>query len=337
MESPLISIITPTYNYGHYIGDTLDCILAQTYQNWECVIVDDGSVDRTISVVDRYLDKDNRFKYIYQNNQGVSAARNNGIRNSSGMYLQFLDADDLIESEKLERQLDFLKRNSEVDIVYGSGRYFSTKEEGGRSSLVLGEELSWMPIIQGDSRSALLALTRRPFVIHAPLIRRSVFETVGYFDEKWKSCEDWRLWIHCALQGKLFRHEKLENSMALYRLHPESLCANRTAFFAGIRRLRKEIEKMIDDPQVLELNQRLAAEYEGYIGILYVNENRTLSGMLQCFKAGSMAQEMREKVKWWYCAMVAPFAPKDQFARIVASPVAQSFKSIIRYHFRIAS
>ena len=78
----LVSIIIPCYNLSQYLPETLDSVLAQTYQSWECIIINDGSIDNTEKITKLYVDKDKRFKYIYQNNQGVSSARNNGIRNS---------------------------------------------------------------------------------------------------------------------------------------------------------------------------------------------------------------------------------------------------------------
>jgi glycosyltransferase involved in cell wall biosynthesis len=337
MKNALVSVIIPTFNYGHYIGNALDCILAQTFQNWECVIVDDGSIDNTKEVLSRYLNADRRIRYIYQDNQGVSAARNTGIRNSTGEYIQFLDADDLIERRKIEKQVEFLELFPKIDIVYGRGQYFTMKDREGHPPLIVSEEINWIPVIQGNPRSALLALIHRPFFIHSALIRRSIFETVGYFDEKMNSCEDWYLWILCVLNGKFIRYEEIEGTTALYRRHRGSFTSNSEMLFEGVGQFRKEIKKIVRDPQALFLNQRLAAEYEGYMGILYVKKGRILSGMWQCLKAGAASQVTKEKFKWWYCAIAAPFAPRDKFQQIVTFSIGQSIRTIIRHHFRIAS
>src|SRR3977135_80341 len=103
MNLPLVTVIIPSYNYGHLIGQTLESVQAQTYLNWECFVVDEGSTDHPRTVVFRYAEKDERIRYIRQNNLRAGTARNNGIRNSRGKYLQFLDADDLIERTKIER------------------------------------------------------------------------------------------------------------------------------------------------------------------------------------------------------------------------------------------
>jgi glycosyltransferase involved in cell wall biosynthesis len=107
----LVSIIVPCYNYGYFLPETLDSILAQSYTKWECIIVDDGSTDNTKDVATTYLITDQRFRYIYQNNRGLSAARNTGIKLSKGSYIQFLDADDLLQEKKLESQICFLEQH----------------------------------------------------------------------------------------------------------------------------------------------------------------------------------------------------------------------------------
>lgn len=337
MSSPLVSIIIPAYNYGHFIKQSLDCVLAQTYQNWECLVIDDGSTDNTWDIVSSYLSRDRRFKYIYQTNEGASSARNLGLRNSAGKYIQFLDADDLIENRKIELQLNYLEAHTEIDIVYGSGYYFSIGESNDDLSPVWREALTWMPEIHGSGQSSLLALIERPFIIHSPLVRRSVIESVGYFKEDLRSCEDWHFWIRCAMQGKSFSYEDFEDAKALYRRHTTSLCAgDRALFFAGIRTFREEVNKIVTDAKALRLNRRLAAEYEGYIGAMLVKEGFLLTGVKQFLKAGQLIPGFREKLKWFYCALIAPLAPQDQFEQIVSFPVTRSIKIIIRHHLRIA-
>ena len=116
-NKPLVSVIVPTYNYGRLIGETLECLRAQTYENWECVIIDDGSTDDTAERVSRFMERDARFKFLRQENALQAAAKNNGLRNSAGEYIQFLDADDLIESQKLEKQVEYLEAHTHVDVI----------------------------------------------------------------------------------------------------------------------------------------------------------------------------------------------------------------------------
>lgn len=101
MDNKLVSIIIPLYNAEKYIAETLDSVLDQTYLNWECIIIDDGSTDSSKDLINEYCKKDPRFNYYYQYNSGPSRARNYGIKLSIGDYVQFLDADDVILPEYL--------------------------------------------------------------------------------------------------------------------------------------------------------------------------------------------------------------------------------------------
>lgn len=122
-SSPLISIIIPMYNTSKFIKQTVESILAQTYSNFEVIIVDDGSTDNGAEVVKALMPKDSRIKYIYQSNQGVSAARNNAIENSQGEYLAFLDSDDLWLPNKLKKQVNRIISTG-MDACYCGYQYF---------------------------------------------------------------------------------------------------------------------------------------------------------------------------------------------------------------------
>lgn len=119
MKNPLVSIIIPTYNRAHLIGETLDCVLAQTYSNWECIVIDDGSTDDTATVLNEYCIKDNRFMFIPKCEdikKGASISRNLGLKTASGEFIQFLDSDDILAPNKIEVQLGLLKNESKYTI-----------------------------------------------------------------------------------------------------------------------------------------------------------------------------------------------------------------------------
>ena len=112
MENALVSIITPTYNCGAYIAETIDSVIAQTYTNWEMVIVDDCSTDETAEIVRHYTENDKRVKYHkLPENSGAAVARTTAMRLAQGNYMAFLDSDDLWMPDKLEKQLDFMRKN----------------------------------------------------------------------------------------------------------------------------------------------------------------------------------------------------------------------------------
>lgn len=103
---PLVSVIIPCYNKAAFLAEALDSVFMQSYSNWECIIINDGSLDNTQNIAKSYAIKDNRFKYLCQDNQGVSIARNNGIKASSGIFILPLDADDTIEPTYIEKAVN---------------------------------------------------------------------------------------------------------------------------------------------------------------------------------------------------------------------------------------
>lgn len=124
MNEPLVSIIIPAYNCEKYIAETLGSVLAQTYSNWECVIIDDGSTDNTPSIIKEYIHKYSRISYHYQENQGPSVARNNAILHSSGEFILPLDADDLIASTYLEKAINHFQAFPSTKLVYCRAEMF---------------------------------------------------------------------------------------------------------------------------------------------------------------------------------------------------------------------
>ena len=121
---PIVSIIIPAYNSGNYLAETLGSVLSQTYSDWECIILDDGSTDNTFSIAQEYSKKDNRFYYFHQTNQGPAVARNNAIRRSIGEYILPLDADDLISNSYIEKASEYLTTHPEATLVYSKANFF---------------------------------------------------------------------------------------------------------------------------------------------------------------------------------------------------------------------
>jgi glycosyltransferase involved in cell wall biosynthesis len=124
---PLVSVIIPAYNYARFISHALESVQAQTYEAWECIVIDDGSIDGTGEVVEEFARQDARIKYFIRKTRAVGGAQRRN-KNSGGAYFQFLDADDLIEANKIARQIEYLEQHKDVDIVYSAAQYFSDDE-----------------------------------------------------------------------------------------------------------------------------------------------------------------------------------------------------------------
>lgn len=177
--NPLISIIVPCYNQAQYLDECLQSVLEQTYENWECIIVNDGSPDYTEQVAKKWLEKDARFKYIYKENGGLSSARNAGLKIAKGDFIQLLDSDDLLENDKLKIQIKVFLDDAEIDISISGYRYF----ENGNSELkILGRDnfLPEIAVMKNDSDVINLLNVKNPMVISAPLYKKNVLKSLVF-------------------------------------------------------------------------------------------------------------------------------------------------------------
>lgn len=127
LSENLISVIVPCYNQAQFLPEALNSVLAQTYENWECIIVNDGSPDNTEEVALDWCAKDGRFKYLKKENGGLCNARNAGIKIAEGIYILPLDADDKISSKYLEEASEILDKKSDIGIVYCNAEFFGEK------------------------------------------------------------------------------------------------------------------------------------------------------------------------------------------------------------------
>lgn len=207
MVSPEVTIIIPVYNQENFIQDALNSVFYQNFSDWECIIVNDGSTDKSELIIQNFLQKDDRFKYIYQNNSGLSQARNTGISYSRGNFFVFLDSDDLLERQMVEKTVSFLIKNPEYSVV--SGAWDHIDEKGQTITSKLGPSVS-------DNYFQDLLLWNL-FPIHATLSRKEIFEKCGCFDTNLTACEDWDFWIRAASAGYKFGY--IHDLIAHYRRH----------------------------------------------------------------------------------------------------------------------
>ena len=335
-SGPLVSVIIPTFNYGQFIGLTLESVLAQTYPHWECVVVDDGSTDNTGEIVAGFMQGDARFKFFRQKNQLQGAAKNTALKNSGGVYIQFLDADDLIETRKLERQVEYLERHPEVDIVYSDVRFFPTENVNERLYTMWGENKPWQPGISGHGRDALLPLMRLNSIpINTPLTRRSLVERVGPFDEELPPVEDWDFWLRCAAAGALFHFSDMEETRALVRSHPASSMKNRLQLLSSILLMRKRWAGRLADAEARRANAELLAEAEGTLGAEQVLHGSAATGVYHLARAAVLDRNFRHRMKWLSCGLAAPFVGRERFRRIYSSSITRTLIDPLR-QFRLS-
>ena len=329
--APCVSVIIPAFNCGSLIVYSLESLINQDYQNWECIVVDDGSSDNTMEIVQSYVKRDKRIVYVYQKNGGPSKARNTGLSRAGGKYIQFLDADDLIESRKLQCHARYLENNPEVDIVYGEARYFRTEYPEERRSSMSDIDLPWTPKVSGSGKEIQKALLRMNImVVSAPLLRRRIIDQVGLFDEELPLLEDWDYWIRCAVRGGRFQYLDEDGALSLIRWRPNSLSQDRFRMRKQGLHLRHKLSKVLQDKSLIEYNEMILAGYCGLFGAELIESGCLFDGMWRLLNASYRSSQWNESLKWIYSALVAPFAPRNNFQKIVSLPIRESLNLLLR-------
>jgi glycosyltransferase involved in cell wall biosynthesis len=228
-----LSVIIPTYNRAHLVGRAIQSVLDQTYQDFELIIVDDGSTDNTEEVVKSFNDK--RVRYIkHERNKGVSAARNTGIKATRSKYIAFQDSDDIWQPEKLKKQMAaFSSAPSKCGVVYTG---FFRRVEGGIKIYIPPPTIAQK---EGDIYNSLL---KGNFVAPpAAVVKRECLEKVGVFDEHLPLFEDWDLWIRTS---KYYHFKCIDEPLVTSYSMPDSLQANHDA---SIRACELILEKHFED------------------------------------------------------------------------------------------
>ncbi len=262
--SPLVSIIVPCYNYAHFLSDTLANISSQEFEDWECIIIDDGSTDPTSEVAGKFLQVDPRFRYHYKQNGGLAAARNSGLMLAKGEFIQFLDADDFISPDKLSHQTQFMIQQTSIDISYTQAFYFfSDRPEERYGSFSITDQATvevkkehWIPQITGAGNAVLGDLVLYNIApVNCMLTRKTLLDKVGGFDESYSCLEDWDLWLRCAFNGARFSFLDHRDAFATVRIHTTSMSHNR--FDMSLQRIRRLMQsrRIIEEKQPSDLDR----------------------------------------------------------------------------------
>ena len=330
-EQSVVSVVMPAYNYGHFISATLESLQAQTFLNWECVVVDDGSTDNTADVVAAFVRSDPRIRFVQQQNRRQAAARNCGLAQISGKYVQFLDADDLLQRRKFELQVAYLEAHDDVDIVYGDSRFFASENPSELLYSMWGHDQPWQPGISGCGREVLLPLLQlNHIMVNAALTRRSTLDRVGLFDEELPPVEDWDWWLRCAEAGACFHFLDAEGTLALVRSHSSSSSKSRVQFYASVLRMRKKLAARLTDVEARRKNAKLSAEAEGTLGAEQVLHSSRARGIYHLGRAAVLDRELRHRLKWFTCAIAAPLVGTQRFERIYSSSISHAVMRPLR-------
>ncbi len=215
----LVSVIIPTYNAEKTIKKTVESVLDQTYIYFEVIIINDGSTDKTLEIVEQI--QDSRIRVYSYPNQGLAISRNRGIEQASGEYIAFLDADDLWTSDKLASQVEALANNPDTYVAYSWTDYIDETDQFFKK----GSHIS----VSGNVYAQLLLID---FLENGstPLIRRTALDQVGSFDYRLNPAEDWDMWLRLAAQYHFIAIPKVQ---VLYRVSSGSMSANIWKMEAG--------------------------------------------------------------------------------------------------------
>ncbi len=266
---PTVSVVIPTYNRSHLLGRAIRSVLNQSYQDFEIIVVDDGSTDDTCGVVRGFQEFDGRIRYMRRNfRRGPSVARNVGIRAARGDYIGFLDDDDEWMKEKLEKQIRIFEGSPDsVGVVYTKiwrrwgreGAYFPSLKVKQNSGNVYRELLKWN-------------------FVHTPtvLVRAECFGRVGLFDEGFFAFEDWELFIRLS---KFYEFRYLDELLVISHCTPGSLSCNEWAIVEGLERILQKHFQDIQD------SKRCLARFFYTIGSAWYQIGKTKQGRDYIFKA----------------------------------------------------
>ena len=238
MNDQLLSVILPVHNGTQWLGETLKLILAQTYSNFEIILVDDASTDNLADVLVDYCDKRLHAVHLMKN-IGVSAARNVGIEMAQGSYIAFCDADDLCQPQRFELQLAFLEQHPEIGLCGSSFTCFDTQD---RETVV-------HPAADSEIRKVLMQ--RNCFGLSTIMARARILKA-NRFDESLSVSEDYELWTRLAASG--VRLANLPESLIRYRLHSQQASRHKSTTLDQVTRKIRSVycAGFLDDPQLLE-------------------------------------------------------------------------------------
>ena len=246
-QAPSVSVIIPAYNTADYIGETLESVLAQSFSDFEVIVINDGSPD-TERLEKSIAPFESRIIYLKRDNGGPSAARNTGLRQAQGEYVAFLDSDDIWFTDYLWSQMQVLRQNPGLDLVYTDILLFGDSPFAGKSYMELHS-----PKGPATFESVLVEDCKIP--TSGTVARRQTLIDAGLFDERFVRSEDYDLWLRVAHRGGRIAYQR--KILGRHRIHAESLAAD------GEKLLAAELDVVTKLTRTLDLTaqERSLAEY----------------------------------------------------------------------------
>lgn len=289
---PKVSVVIPAYNSERFIAETLESVFNQSYQDFEVIVVDDGSSDGTDKVISRY---EGRLTYIRKKNEGISVARNTGIAQARGEYVAFIDHDDIWLPEKLKEQMALLEGNKEIYLCFSD--VYIIDEKGRRGKNVF-------KICPAHSGMVFKQLLKDNFIpVITAVIKKEVFKEIGLFNPQYRIAEDWDLFLRISKQYPVVF---VNRPLAKYRIHSGSFSRHRNLMFAEVISIMNKYTGSVDKAtaRTVEMRKR---KFQFDLGIVYLQE-----GMRSKARDFFLAKVREEPLPFcFYAGLLVTYLPES--------------------------
>ena len=267
-----VSVVMATYNYAHFIGEAIQSVQAQTWQEWELIVVDDGSSDGTERVVRQFL-TDHRIRYVRQENQGQSAAENTGVRLARCTWVAFLDADDRWEPTKLEQQLQLAAGKPGVSVIYADKRLMGPD----------GVPRDTVPSTMHRGSILREIYLQNPVPFSSAMVKREVLLDVGLFDPTLRHAGDYDLWLKVAERG--YEFDYVPSQLLLYRTGHPNLTSNSEKQLRTALGIMRNFSSKHPDALPRPWVRRCFSETYGHLGMALHSKRRPFAALMFYFRA----------------------------------------------------
>lgn len=307
--TPEVSVIIPAYNAAAFIAGTLDTVFAQTFRDFEVIVINDGSTDTDEfeKVIRPYL---GRIVYLKQENRGPGAARNLGIRHARGEYIAFLDSDDCWLPDYLASQIKLFEETPSLDVVYSDARHFGDPTLAGKTYM------QTCPSNGPVTLEALITEGCQVITSCTVALRQAIIEA-GLFDERMdlRGCEDFDLWLRVLYQGGQMAYQR--KVLGRYRSHPGSLSRNVMKMSETVVKVYEKAERMMDLPEETRaILQKQIARAQAYFDLESGREFLTSGDFDRARDSLTRANHFFHRTKLKVAILGLQFAPR--FLRFTA-------------------
>lgn len=320
---PIISVLMPIYNAEQFLADALESILKQTFKDFELLLIDDGSTDRSVAIADTYAKRDDRIVIIRNgSNQGIVPSLNRGLKKARGKYVARMDADDISLPKRFERQVAFLETNPQVCVVGTSIRFID--EVGAMGDVSYG--------VKDVVLNRWLSLFHNPIAHPTVMVLTETLRRFGGYDQKAYHIEDFDLWLR--MQRKQIGIVSLNEVLVYYRIHPQSVCQlNKEVLAESLPRL---LHQRIKDFMPINKNDFLLLYKPPLPTLVNMKQARAAQNILTRLRDAFLNHEsvddaMKEKIYFFWKRRYAALSVKNYYRSLISQRITQVIYLLYRW------